>query len=139
MTGTAELKIDIFGDPPSRERITAARQECRHEMSTSEKVLLLTPIPVIDVLAATAVAMFEAPSEHELLRDCSEAVPEDWRRSAAVSAYLDAVNRMGRPLVVKEVHALASHLRLHDASEHAANVAKDVARTLLRTLGSGKQ
>ena len=131
-TQPTRLSIDLFGAPPSKEQIASAREACRHEMSLSERTLFFTPVPIVDVLAAATVAIFESAPERELLRDCSEDIPGDWSRSIAASTYLGAVARMGRPLVVKEAQALASHVRVHGASEWALRMAQDVASTLLR-------
>ena len=125
------FQINIYGEPPSIEAIRQMRGSGNFEDSAAFKVLMFTPIPGVDILAALATYAYEQTVSGKDFKACDGAAKMDWSASTITESYVGKVRAQGRELINLEVDALKRHLALElparAAASAAASAVADVA------------
>jgi hypothetical protein len=124
------FEVNIYGAPPSIEKIRHMQAEFDEaEEHLMFKVLMFTPIPVVDALAAIATRAIREEVRGKDFRDCAGAATQDWSASKITQSYVEKVRAMGRELINLEVSALKRHMSVEQTARAVASSVADVAMT----------
>lgn len=121
------FEVNIYSAPPTADQLRKQRGNGAFEDSAAFKVLMFTPIPGVDLLAAMATYAVEATVCGKDFEPVKGAVKMDWSESTFTRTYVEKVGAQGRELVGVEVDALNRHLTFERSARAVASALADVA------------
>lgn len=121
------FEINIYGTPPSADDIRELKKSNSFENSVAFKVLMFTPIPGLDVLAAIATHVIEESYFGKDFGDSHGAAKKDWSESPVTQSYVEKVRSQNRELLKIEVQALKKHLTFEQQAKAGSAMLIDVA------------
>jgi hypothetical protein len=119
------FEVNIYGEPPTAAGIREMRGSDSFDDSVAFKVLMYTPIPVVDALAALATAAVEQMVKGNDFDYCYGGTKMDWSASKITQSYVEKVRAQDRELIHLEVTALKRHLAVELPARAAASAVAD--------------
>lgn len=127
----SELKIDVFGSPPTQNQINAWKNEIKGQLSLAEKMVIFSPSLILGAVGAVAVTCIQgdpiAPTQPDY-----EAFNKDWNKDEVAQKYVEQVRATERYLINAEVKALTDHINKVNLFENLSQTAIHVLKKQIK-------